>query len=163
MTARMKLSHFFKLAMSLLIIAALHTPLSAADKEYIEVEIDGETVGKWLELASIDEYDSTGNKIHAKNSAGDEEWYEYNSKGEMIHCKKSSGFEYWYEFDNNGRRIYSKDSDGVEEWNAYDQYGNPVRTIVKRNGKLDNVHVHILEYYKNSETLKKDTCYSFSG
>ena len=66
MTARMKLSHFCKLAMSLLIIAALHTPLSAADKEYIEVEIDGETVGKWLELASIDEYDSTGNKIHAK-------------------------------------------------------------------------------------------------
>lgn len=66
MTVRMKLSHFFKLAMSLLIIAALHTPLSAADKEYIEVEIDGETVGKWLELASIDEYDSTGNKIHAK-------------------------------------------------------------------------------------------------
>ena len=301
MTARMKLSHFCKLAMSLLIIAALHTPLSAADKEYIEVEIDGETVGKWLELASIDEYDSTGNKvrtkiygdysyyefcyeynakgqqthyiyskgsqqtgesyknetwytydqkghniysknsdgeeiwynynskgnkihaknsdgkeawyeydrngneihtkdsdgnetwsdytgkgrlvhykdsngyeywndydrkgnkIHTKSSAGDEEWYEYNSKGEMIHCKKSSGFEYWYEFDNNGRRIYSKDSDGVEEWNAYDQYGNPVRTIVKRNGKLDNVHVHILEYYKNSETLKKDTCYSFSG
>ena len=297
----MKLLHFFKLAMPLLIIASLSNPLNAADKEYIEVEIDGETVGKWMELGSIDEYDSTGNKvrtktygdysyyefcyeynakgqqthyiyskgsqqtgesyknetwytydqkghnvysknsdgeevwnkynskgnkihakssdgketwyeydrngneihtedsdgnetwsdyngkgqvvhyknsngyeywndydrkgnkIYTKSSAGDEEWYEYNSKGEMIHCKKSSGFEYWYEFDNNGRRIYSKDSDGVEEWNAYDQYGNPVRTIVKRNGKLDNVHVHILEYYKNSETLKKDTCYSFSG
>ena len=66
MTARMKLSYFFKLAMSLLIIAALHTPLSAADKEYIEVDIDGETVGKWMELASIDEYDSTGNKVRTK-------------------------------------------------------------------------------------------------
>ena len=96
-----------------------------------------------------------------KSSAGDEEWYEYNSKGELIHCKKSSGFEYWYEFDNNGRRIYSKDSDGVEEWNAYDQYGNPVRTIVKRNGKLDKVWVHILEYHKNSGILKKDTCYFY--
>ena len=52
--------------MPLLIIALLPNLLNAVDKEYIEVEIDGETVGKWMELASIDEYDSTGNKIHAK-------------------------------------------------------------------------------------------------
>ena len=297
----MKPLHFFKLAMSLLIIALLANPLNAADKEYIEVEIDGKTVGKWMELTSIDEYDSTGNKIrtktygdysyyefryeynakgqqihyiyskgsqqtgesyknetwytydkngyniysknsdgeevwneynskgnkiHSKNSGGkeswyeygrngneihtedsdgtetwseyngkgqlvhykdsngyeywndydkksnevhtkyadgDEEWDEYNSKGKLIHCKKSNGSEYWYEFDTNGRRIYFKDSDGVEEWNAYDQYGNSVRTIAKRNGKLDKVWVHILEYHKNSGILKKDTCYFYNS
>ena len=77
-------------------------------------------------------------------------------------CKKSSDFEYWYEFDNNGRRIYSKYSNGVEEWQVYDQYGNPFRTIVKRNGKLDNVRAHILEYHKNSKTLKKETMYTYT-
>ena len=301
MIVQMKRLHFFNLALSLFIIGLLSNPLNAADKEYIEVKIDGEIVGKWMELASIDEYDSAGNtvrtktygdysyyefryeynakgqKIHyiyskghqqtgesyknetwytydkkgnniyAKNSDGTELWYEYNSKGKIIHsknsdgkkawyeydhngneihtedsdgnetwseyngkeqlvhyknsngseywkeydsngnnihtkysdgveewneynrmrkiihCKKSNGFEYWHEYDKNGKQIYSKDSDGVEEWNERDKHGNVIRTIVKRNGKLEKVRVHILEYHKNSEILKKDTCYYTSN
>ena len=259
MTVQIKLLHFFKLAILMFIIALLQNRLYAADKEYIEVKIDGETVGKWMELVSVDEYDSAGNKVHSKttygeydyyewhyeynskgeqireiytkgsqktaqshsnetlhtydkkgnkiysknsdgkeifyeynskgklihsktsddkeswyeydskgneihseDSDGNEEWYEYNDKGKIIHWKKSNGFEYWYDYDSNDNKVYTKDSDGVEEWNEYDKYGNEISTIVKNNGKLEKGWVHILEYYKNSETLKKDSCYFFS-
>lgn len=44
MIAQMKLFHFFKLVLLLFIIALMSYPLNAGDKEYIEIEIDGETV-----------------------------------------------------------------------------------------------------------------------
>jgi len=301
MTVQIKLLHFFKLAILMFIIALLQNRLYAADKEYIEVKIDGETVGKWMKLVSVDEYDSAGNKVHSKTTYGEydyyewhyeynskgeqireiytkgsqktaqshsnetlhtydkkgnkiysknsdgkeifyeynskgklihsktsddkeywyeydsngneihsedsdgneewseynakgkivhykssngyeywndydskgnnlhtkyadgnEEWYEYNDKGKIIHWKKSNGFEYRYVYDTNGNKVYTKHSDGVEEWNEYDKYGNEISTIVKNSGKLEKGWVHILEYYKNSETLKKDSCYFFS-
>ena len=90
----MKPLDFFKLAMSLLIIALLANPLNAADKEYIEVEIDGKTVGKWMELTSIDEYDSAENKIRTKIYGDDSYYefcYEYNAKGQQIHYIYSKG------------------------------------------------------------------------
>ena len=58
---------------------------------------------------------------------------------------------------------YDKKGNNVEEWNERDKHGNVIRTIVKRNGKLEEVRVHILEYHKNSEILKKDTCYYTSN
>jgi len=46
MITRIKPLHFFKLVLLLLIIALVPTSLNAGDKEYIEIEIDGETIGK---------------------------------------------------------------------------------------------------------------------
>jgi len=134
----MKPLHFFKLAMPLLIIALLPNPLNAVDKEYIEVEIDGETVGKWMELASIDEYDSKGNKVRTKTYgvySYYEFCYEYNAKGQQTHYIYSKGSqqtgesyknETWYTYDQKGHNVYSKNSDGEEVWYKYNSKGNKI-------------------------------------
>lgn len=44
MIAQMKRLYFFKLVLPLIISALVPTSLNASDKEYIEIEIDGETV-----------------------------------------------------------------------------------------------------------------------
>lgn len=167
MIAQMKRLHFFNLALSLFIIGLLSNPLNAADKEYIEVKIDGEIVGKWMELASIDEYDSAGNTVRTK-TYGDYSYYEfryeYNAKGQKIHYIYSKGHQQTGEsYKNETWYTYDKKGNNVEEWNERDKHGNVIRTIVKRNGKLEEVRVHILEYHKNSEILKKDTCYYTSN
>ena len=167
--------------MPLLIIALLPNPLNAVDKEYIEVEIDGETVGKWMELASIDEYDSKGNKVRTK-TYGDYSYYEfcyeYNAKGQQTHYIYSKGSQHtgesyknetWYKYNSKGNKIHAKSSDGKETWYEYDRNGNEIHTEdsdgnetwSEYNGKLDKVWVHILEYHKNSGILKKDTCYFY--
>ena len=140
MIAQMKLLHFFKLVLPLLIIALVPTPLSAGDKEYTEIEIDGEMVDKWMELASINEYDSTGNRVRTI-TYGDYSYYEfryeYNAKGQLIHDIYSKGHqrngesyksETWHTYNKKGHNIYSKSSDGKEYWYEYDRNGNEIHT-----------------------------------
>ena len=69
MITRIKPLHFFKLVLLLFIIALMSYPLNAGDKEYIEIEIDGETVGKWMEFASLSEYNSDGKISYTRYSA----------------------------------------------------------------------------------------------
>ena len=78
MITRIKPLHFFKLVLLLFIIALMSYPLNAGDKEYIEIEIDGETVGKWMEFASLSEYNSDG-KISYTRYSDYELRYEYDS------------------------------------------------------------------------------------
>ena len=180
----MKRLHFFKLLLSALIIGLLPNPLNAGDKEYIEIEIDGETVGKWMEFASLSEYNSDGkisytrysdyelryeydkygnntHTIFSKNGEVSHSWYKYDRKGIQIYRKDSSGFEMWYDYDKAGNQIHSEDSDGRETWYEYDKYGNPIRHIVKKKDERADVYVALLEYYKNSKTLKKETVYTY--
>ena len=46
------------------------------DKIYKE-NINGSNISRWMEVLSIDEYDSNGNEIHYKTSFDYEEWWEY--------------------------------------------------------------------------------------
>lgn len=68
MIAQMKLFHLSKLVLLLFIIALMSYPLNADDKEYIKIEIDGETVGKWMEFASLSEYNSNGKISYTRYS-----------------------------------------------------------------------------------------------
>ena len=107
------------------------------------------------------DYDKAGNQIHSEDSDGRETWCEYNNKGRPVHWKTSGVYECWYEYDSNGNRIHEKCSHGNEEWYEYDKYGNPIRHIVKKKDERADVYVALLEYYKNSKTLKKETVYTY--
>ncbi|QSH92145.1 hypothetical protein C5N99_05920 [Treponema medium] len=64
----MKRLYFFKLVLPLIISALVPTSLNASDKEYIEIEIDGETIEKWTEFASLLEYNSDGKITYTRSS-----------------------------------------------------------------------------------------------
>ena len=155
MSTRVTVLQALKLALTALIIGLVPNLLHAGDKAYIEIEIDGETVGKWMEffahweynpdgkkvyykMAGFDEtvdeiwyeYDRNGKLIHKKYSDGWEEWYEYDRNGNKIHEKYSNGDETWYEYDRNGNKIHEKDSDGWEVWYEYDRNGNCIHKKV---------------------------------
>ena len=95
------------------------------DKVYMEVEIDGDKVGKWVTFCSISEYDVNGWLIY-KNSFNEETRYERDKYGSKIYQKLPDGSETWFEpkYDKNNKLIYRKDSKGTEEWFEYDKNGN---------------------------------------
>lgn len=107
MIAQMKRLYFFKLVLPLIISALVPTSLNASDKEYIEIEIDGETVGKWMEFASLSEYNSDG-KITYTRSSDYELRYEYDKYG------------------NNTHTIFSKNGEVSHSWYKYDRKGNQI-------------------------------------
>jgi hypothetical protein len=81
----------------------------------------------------IREYDTNGNLIHFKNSAGFEYWCEYDSNGNEIYRKYSGsgGYEYWCEYDSNNNLIHYKNSDGGEEWHYEGKLTNdPVKILM---------------------------------
>ena len=118
------------------------------DKVYMEVEIDGDKVGKWVAFCIIEEYDVNGwliyenrfnketryerdkygSKIYQKSPDGSETWFEpkYDKNNKLIYRKSSTGIEEWFEYDKNGKMIHCKKSDGTEEWYEYDSKGNLV-------------------------------------
>lgn len=55
-------------------------------KIFKEFVVKGEKIGKWVTKTEETEYDSNGNKIYYKDSAGKENYYEnqYNSDGKLI-------------------------------------------------------------------------------
>ena len=208
MSTRVTVLQALKLALTALIIGLLPNPLHAGDKTYIEIEIDDETVGKWMEFCEHSEYNPDGKKVYWKEAASDgtvtecwyeydcngklihkkysdgwEEWYEYDRNGKLIHKKYSDGWEKWYEYDRNGNRIYEKDCDGDETWYEYDRngkciytkyfngdetryeydtYGNMIREIWKsKGGEINEITVYILEYYRDSTTVKTETVYRY--
>ena len=133
-------------------IILVSTALSATeigDKVYMEIEIDGDKVGKWVTFCVIEEYDANGwliyenslneetryernkygSKIYQKSSDGSEIWFEpkYNKNNKLIYRKSSTGIEEWFEYDKNGNNIHHKKSDGAEEWYEYDSKGNRIR------------------------------------
>ncbi|MBP5176544.1 MAG: hypothetical protein ILP07_11635, partial [Treponema sp.] len=78
------------------------TAQELGDKVQKKVTVDGKQLFKWVNYASIQEYDCNGNKIHEKTAGGYEFWFEYDSNGNKIHEKYSPGSaEYWYEYDSN--------------------------------------------------------------
>ena len=121
-----------KLALTALIIGLVPNPLHAGDKAYIEIEIDGEMLGKWMEFCNHWEYNPDGKEVYYKKAGYDgtitEKWYEYDRNGNKIHTKNSYGKEEWYEYDRNGNCIYEKDSDGDETWYEYDRNGKLIHT-----------------------------------
>lgn len=58
------------------------------EKIFKEFIINGKKIGKWVVESMTEwyEYDSNGNKIYYKDSAGKENYYEnqYNSDGKLI-------------------------------------------------------------------------------
>ena len=116
------------------------------DKVYMEVEIDGDKVGKWVTFCTILEYDANGwliyenafnketryecdkygSKIYEKLPDGSEIWFEpkYDKNNKLIYRKDSKGTEEWFEYDKNGNVIHYKKSDSSEEWYEYDNKGN---------------------------------------
>lgn len=124
------------------------------DKVYMEVEIDGDKVGKWVTFSAIKEYDINGsiiyrnyfnentgdcseiwfelkydknnNLIYQEDSEGTEEWLEYDKNGNMIHSKQSTGAEFWREYDSKGNCIHEERPDGIESCMEYDSKGNRI-------------------------------------
>ena len=88
MIVKTKIRKFLSLALFIFFSSVVQIPLFAGEKVYIQIRIDGEEIGKWVELASIHEYDSKGNLLHTK-TYGDYSYYEfiyeYDSKGMLIH------------------------------------------------------------------------------
>lgn len=70
------------------------------------------------------EYDSSGNKIHEKDSNNYETWFDYDSAGLCIHSKDSNGVETWMEYGSNDKRLHSKNSKNFERFWEYDEFGN---------------------------------------
>ena len=130
MSTRVTLLQILKLALTALIIGLVPNPLHAGDKAYIEIEIDGEMLGKWMEFCNHWEYNPDGKEIYHKRADSDgdiiESWDEYDRNGNCIHKKDSDGWEVWYEYDRNGKLIHKKDSDGREAWYEYDLNGNKI-------------------------------------
>jgi len=116
------------------------------DKVYMEVEIDGDKVGKWVTFCAIREYDVNGgliydntlnretryecdkygSTIYEKLPDGSETWFEpkYDKNNKLIYRKSSTGQEEWFEYDKNGNNIHYKKFDGLETWKEYDSKGN---------------------------------------
>lgn len=61
-------------------------------KIFKEFVVKGEKISKWVTKNEETEYDSNGNKIYYKDSAGKENYYEnqYNSDGKLIKITKYS-------------------------------------------------------------------------
>ena len=151
MSTRVTVLQALKLALTALIIGLVPNPLHAGDKTYIEIEIDGETVGKWMEFRSLTEYNPDGEAVYWKKAASDgtvtECWYEYDRNGNEIHEKYSNGDETWYEYDRKGKLIHTKDSDGGEEWYEYDRNGNKIHE------NYSNVDEWWYEYDRNGKLI----------
>ena len=98
------------------------------DKVYMEIEIDGDKVGKWVILSAIQEFDVNGYLIYNKDFNG-EIRYAYDKYGSMIYMKYPDGSEFWVEpkYDKNNKLICRKDSKGAEEWFEHDKNGNVLR------------------------------------
>ena len=95
----------------LILIGTALFAVEVGDKVYMEVEIDGEKVGKWVTLLVIEEYDVNGWLIYEKDQEG-EIRYEHNKYGHITREKSSAGSETWYEhkYDKNNKLIYKKDN-----------------------------------------------------
>ena len=60
MVIKIDMRKFLSLAIFIFLSSIVIASLFAGEKVYLEIKIDGEEIGKWVELASIDEYDSKG-------------------------------------------------------------------------------------------------------
>ena len=140
MIVKTKIRKFLSLALFIFFSSVVQIPLFAGEKVYIQIRIDGEEIGKWVELASIHEYDSKGNLLHTK-TYGDYSYYEfiyeYDSKGMLIHTiyikgSQQDGDEYksdtWYHYDKKGNKVYSKNSEGKEIWYEYNGNNKEIHT-----------------------------------
>jgi hypothetical protein len=139
MIVKIKIRKFLSFAIFLLLYSIVTASLFAGEKVYIEIKIDGEEIGKWVELASIDEYDSKGNLLHTKVYGDYSQYefiYEYDSKGKLINTiyikPQQNGDLYksntWYRYDKKGNKIYSKDSEGKEVWYEYNSNNKEIHT-----------------------------------
>lgn len=121
----------FKKIICIVFIILAGTALFATeigDKVYMELEIDGDKVGKWVTFCAIEEYDANGWLIY-ENSFNEETRYEHDKYGSKIYQKSPDGSEIWFEpkYDKNNKLICRKDSKGAEEWFEHDKNGNVLR------------------------------------
>lgn len=85
---------------------------SFTDTIYKEFIINGNKVGRWVEIYYYDFFDSNGN-IMLSVWGSYKKVYEYDSNGNLIYTLNSDGEEEWYEYDNN-KIIHEKNSSGKE-------------------------------------------------
>lgn len=90
-----------------------------------EFAVDGQVVSVEVAVRKVTDftYDSSGNKIHSKDSEGNQYWWKYDSKGNLIYEKDFLGVEIWYKYNLQGNLIYKRDSAGEEERYTYDGDG----------------------------------------
>ena len=161
----------FKKIICIVFIILAGTALFATeigDKVYMEVEIDGDKVGKWVTLSAIQEFDVNGYLIYSKDFNG-ETRYAYDKYGSIIYMKYPDGSEFWVEpkYDKNNKLICRKDSKGTEEWFEHDKNGSVLHykrsdgfeEWYEYNGKGNRIHtkrsdgIEIWYEYDNKGTL----------
>lgn len=119
MIVKIKIQKFLSFAIFIFLSSIVTASLFAGEKVYLEIKIDGEEIGKWVELASIDEYDSKGNLLHTKVYGDYSQYefiYEYDSKGKLINTiyikPQQNGDLYkskiWYRYDKKAIKFILK-------------------------------------------------------
>lgn len=59
------------------------------------------------------------------------------------------------EYDRNSNKVYEKSLYTGELWNEYDKNGN----LIQQKDSVGTIYIHILEYWDDGKTLKKDITY----
>ena len=145
-------------AMALTVLCSFASAQKVGEKVYREIHINGATVSKWLELSSIADYDSLGNKIHIKLALKDEDskrvkqvewWFEYDNKGNVALSRNNNGLIWMYSSDKEGHRYYGVSTTGEENWFEHDDKGNEIHR------KTSNGDEDWLEYDGKGNVIHK--------
>lgn len=126
------------------------------DKVYMEIEIDGDTVGKWVSIYSVDEYDAKGRLLRKNHRYYINEYKYYGDGNKPIYIETIEGdysYKDLYEYDKHGNMIYKKEHPGrhdeCEYWYEYDKYGNVI--YIKENSRGERIHIYEYKYDSNNK------------
>ena len=137
------------------------------DKVYIEVEIDGDKVGKWVSINDIKEYDAKGRLLRCNYRYNIHEYKYYGDGNKPIYIENiegASSYKDLYEYDKHGNMIYEKQRNGSggEYWYEYDKYGNVI--YMKENNRGEQICTYECKYDSNNKIIYgKKSCYCDDG
>ena len=134
------------------------------DKVYMEIEIDGDMVGKWVSICGVYEYDSKGRLFRGNSGYSIDEYKYYGDGNKPIYIETTEGdysYKDLYEYDKQGNMIYKKEHTGgydeCEYWYEYDKYGNVI--YIKENGRGKRIYIYEYKYDSNNKiTYGKKLC-----
>lgn len=125
--------------------------LELNERYYRDVTVNGEILGKWVNLVRIAKYDSKENLIYEAEDYS-EKWLENNEYGHIIFEKRDNGQEFSWKrkYDKNGNLVWFERSDGLERWFEYDSKGNVIHRTDSEGNEV------FIEYDSNGNIIHID-------